>query len=410
MQIALDLGALSKVVVARRSGASWVLTNRSGDARVRVKPELGCLPEAIADQAERATGAATDAALLQYLRFYFLQEGRLGRHIRYDDLLMDGEARHRPEHISLILTKVCNFSCVHCYNDSGHRHPNELRPDEKLDLVDYMGRWGVPNLILSGGEPTLDPVLASILACAGRYRMAVKITTNAWRIPDALLEAVAANIVQQVNVSLDASIPTRHDQFRAKIGSFHRVIEGMAQLKRVGIRKLVVNSSISSGQVGDMEALARLSLEHGAAQISFKAVLQSGRKGPGAQSSVLNDNEKAQFQKERERLKLVFRSQLSIEGGLITDEVPDELLDDVTCNAATTAMMIDADGSMMPCEIVAPFVTAPNIRSYAPAQAWAGSGLFNRFRQLKIEYAGGCGTKGCPGCAMATRNDPESAQ
>lgn len=410
MQIALNLGDLSKAVVARRSGASWVLTHRSGGGCVRVKPELSRVPEAIADQAERVTGDATDAALLQYLRFYFLQQGCLGRHVRYDDLLMDREARHRPEHVSLILTKLCNFACIHCYNDSGHRHPNELRPDEKVDLVHYLGRWGVPNLILSGGEPTLDPVLANILACAGRYRMAVKITTNAWIIPNALLEAVAADTVQQVNVSLDASNPARHDQFRAKTGSFHRVIEGMAQLKRVGVRKLVVNSSISSGQVGDMEALARLSLEHGAAQISFKAVLQSGRKEASAQSSALNDNEKAQFQKERDRLKLAFGSQLSVEGGLITDEVPDELLDDVTCNAATTAMMIDADGSMMPCEIVAPFVTPPNIRSCAPARAWAGSGLFNHFRQLKVEYAGGCGTKGCPGCAMATRNKPVAAQ
>jgi radical SAM protein with 4Fe4S-binding SPASM domain len=116
---------------------------------------------------------------------------------------------------------------------------------------------------------------------------------------------------------------------------------------------------------------------------------------------VLSAQEVVLFHAERERLRSIFQGVISIEGHLITENVPVELLDHVSCNAATKAMTIAADGSMFPCEIMGAFAVVPNIRHTAPAQAWMEHATFNQFRHVKTVLRGGCGTVGCPGSAMA---------
>src|SRR5262249_17526300 len=103
---------------------------------------------------------------------------------------------------------------------------------------------------------------------------------------------------------------------------------------------------------------------------------------------------------ERDRLRDLFGKEISIDGNMITNDVPTELLDDVGCNAGTSAMMINADGGMLPCEVIASVVAAPNVKWVFPSKAWVEEGIFNEFRHVKFGRTGGCGTRGCPGCAM----------
>jgi MoaA/NifB/PqqE/SkfB family radical SAM enzyme len=345
-----------------------------------------------------------EAVFAQYARFYLFGEGRLGRTVQYGSAVAKLPGKHRPDTVSLIITKLCNFTCPHCYNDSGKRHRAELSTEEKVALVDYLGRWGVPNLALSGGEPTLDPALPEVLRRARASRMRVKITTNAWHIPSAIYEQVATGTICQINVSLDGADAVTHDDFRGKRGSFSRVLANLHKLRQAGTPTLIINSCIGAGLIGQMEPLVRLALEHGCCGISFKAILYTGRPEGTDRQFILREHEMDLFQRERDRLRGLFGKAITIEGKLITDDVPGELLDDVTCNAGTSAMMIDADGGMLPCEIVAPFAAVPNLRRVSPLEAWVEEEAFNEFRYAKFGRAGGCGTRGCPGCTMGARS------
>jgi MoaA/NifB/PqqE/SkfB family radical SAM enzyme len=234
--------------------------------------------------------------------------------------------------------------------------------------------------------------------------MKVRLTTNGWNLPGALLERVKEGVVEQVNVSIDGSSPSAHDAFRDKPGSFERAMSAIPKLKDSGLKALVINSCVGAGRVGDMDAIVRLAIQFQCNRVSFKALLNVGRNDVHAGSRVLSVSEMNLFQQERERLRSKYGHLIEIEGHLITENVPDNLIDEVACNAGTSAMTVGADGSMYPCEIISPFVVAPNTRRVPPAQAWTENAVFKEFRVLRAGSVGGCGTLGCPGSRMPNQH------
>ena len=54
------------------------------------------------------------------------------------------------------LIRRCNLNCIHCYSLSADvDFPGELSTAEIYDVMDDLRAFGVPVLILSGGEPLL---------------------------------------------------------------------------------------------------------------------------------------------------------------------------------------------------------------------------------------------------------------
>jgi MoaA/NifB/PqqE/SkfB family radical SAM enzyme len=392
---------LRTLCVVRRGDITGLSTG--GGATVWAGTRARHIVEAIERGRSDCDDGIHSEIFIQYVKFYLLGIGKLSRSIDYSSVLARSDLKWRPEAVSFIVTKLCNFRCPHCYNGSGLSHPNELSYREKLAVVEYLGKWGVPRLILCGGEPTVEPALRDILEIARRYRMKVKLTTNGWNIPAFLFDAVAAHVVTQVNLSLDGATAIAHDGLRGRAGSFSRVMRSLKQLRNSSAL-VVLNSCVASGRVQEMEAVVQLAIEIGCGAVSFKALLASGRPDSSVTARALSFNEMALFQAERERLGARYRNQLSIDGALITDRVPTELLDNVSCNAATTAMTINADGTMLPCEIISSFANGPNIRHVPAAQAWVDHAVFSSFRSAKLGLSGGCGTAGCPGSKMAPQS------
>ena len=52
------------------------------------------------------------------------------------------------------LTRTCNLKCRHCYTTSADvPFPGELSHDQAMGVLDDLADFGIPALILSGGEP-----------------------------------------------------------------------------------------------------------------------------------------------------------------------------------------------------------------------------------------------------------------
>ena len=67
------------------------------------------------------------------------------------------------------LIRRCNLACKHCYSISADTDfPGELSTDEVFGVMDDLRAFGVPVLILSGGEPLLRPDIFDDLASARR--------------------------------------------------------------------------------------------------------------------------------------------------------------------------------------------------------------------------------------------------
>ena len=65
------------------------------------------------------------------------------------------------------LVRRCNLTCKHCYSISADKDfPGELSTAEVGAVMDDLRAFGVPVLILSGGEPLLRPDIFEIAARA----------------------------------------------------------------------------------------------------------------------------------------------------------------------------------------------------------------------------------------------------
>jgi MoaA/NifB/PqqE/SkfB family radical SAM enzyme len=338
------------------------------------------------------------AALFQLIAFYLLDEGRLSRVIDYSTLVDEGKEVMQPSDVSIEITKLCNLHCIHCYNDSGKRDAAELADSEKLALADYLGRWGVRRLSVTGGEPVLDPSFPGLLSLAAEYGMAVKVTTNGWKMPAELLTAIETDTVVHVNVSLDGADETTHDTFRGKQGSYARVLRSMRILAECRPRILQLNASIHTISVHQMEALAQLTLEYGFDSVSFKPVTSGGRRD-GRTDFLLSLADLRLYQIERARLAAEYEGRLHVEGNILGGAVPEDALDRIGCNAADRSLLILSNGRMTPCAALQADSWAPDVRAISPMEAWLTHPLFQDFRSMK--RAAGSLHRGCPGSRFA---------
>lgn len=113
---------------------------------------------------------------------------------------------------SLIFFGGCNLTCPYCHN-SGLVLAPEQYPDypEETVLAQLRERCRfIDGVVISGGEPTLDPGLLSFLREVKALGLAVKLDTNGLR-PTVLESALAEGLVDFVALDLKTA-PARYGE------------------------------------------------------------------------------------------------------------------------------------------------------------------------------------------------------
>ena len=128
-----------------------------------------------------------------------------------------GPARKPPGPVVIWnLIRRCNLACKHCYSISAdHDFAGELNTQEVFTVMDDLKSFGVPVLILSGGEPLLRPDIYDISKRAKSMGFYVGLSTNGTLIDKTNIDAIAAVGYDYVGISIDGLRDT-HDRFRRK--------------------------------------------------------------------------------------------------------------------------------------------------------------------------------------------------
>lgn len=169
------------------------------------------------------------------------------------------EPRREPSGPVVIwnLVRRCNLTCKHCYTTSADiDFPNELDTQQVYDVMDDLKQFGVPVLILSGGEPLLRPDIFEISARAKEQGFYVGLSTNGTLINADNIEQIAAANYNYVGISLDG-IGAVHDEFRRKEGSFDASLEAVRLCKARGI-KVGIRFSITQDNAAELPKLLQL--------------------------------------------------------------------------------------------------------------------------------------------------------
>ena len=174
------------------------------------------------------------------------------------------------------ITRTCNLRCVHCYSDSEARsYPGELSRDEMLRVADDLVEFGVPAVLMSGGEPLVHPhfwEVAQRLVLGGRR---VVLSTNATLLTPEVAARLAKLGVIYVGASLDGIGPT-NDEFRGMEGAFDRAVQGIRNAKAAGL-KVSLRMTLTKHNVADLEGIARFVEEEDIERVCFYHLAYSGR-------------------------------------------------------------------------------------------------------------------------------------
>jgi heme d1 biosynthesis radical SAM protein NirJ len=174
------------------------------------------------------------------------------------------------------LVRRCNLACRHCYSISADRDfPGELSTAEVYRVMDDLKAFGVPVLILSGGEPLLRPDLFDIGRRAKALGFYVGLSSNGTLIDQKSIDAVQSVGFDYVGISLDGMRET-HDRFRRMPGAFDRSLTALRLCRARGI-KVGLRFTLTQENAAELPALLRLMEEEGIPKFYLSHLNYAGR-------------------------------------------------------------------------------------------------------------------------------------
>jgi len=174
------------------------------------------------------------------------------------------------------LIRRCNLTCKHCYALSAdHDYAGELSTPEVFAVMDDLKAFGVPVLILSGGEPLLRPDLFTIAARARAMGFYVGLSSNGTLIDAPMADRIQGARFDYVGISLDG-IGAVHDRFRRLDGAFARSLAGVRLLHARGV-KVGLRYTMTAMNADELPALLALMRDEGAEKFYFSHLNYAGR-------------------------------------------------------------------------------------------------------------------------------------
>jgi heme d1 biosynthesis radical SAM protein NirJ len=196
------------------------------------------------------------------------------------------------------LVRRCNLTCLHCYSISADiDFPGELSTAEVLGVIDDLRRFGVPALILSGGEPLIRKDLFEIAERSKALGFYTALSTNGTLIDAPVAERIARTGFDYVGISLDGLQET-HDRFRRKSGAFVKSLAALRLLRDLGV-KVGVRFTLTQQNAADFRPLLDLVEEERIPRFYFSHLNYAGR-------GNVNRRHDAAFRTARESMDVLF--------------------------------------------------------------------------------------------------------
>jgi radical SAM protein with 4Fe4S-binding SPASM domain len=318
--------------------------------------------------------------------------------------------QNRPVTVTFQVTDRCNYDCVHCYQAQADEA--ELSFDEIARILRELADFGVLFLTLMGGEFFVRRDADDILRLAHELGFAIKLLTTGHHVHERRADLIASLRPIQIDMSMYAATPHRHDAITRQEGSWERTSAAARRLieRRVPV---LLKAPVMEHNAGELADLARLARALGA-QTSFDAKVTGKEDG---------DQHPAALRMSAATLRAFYRGGDSASaasgggdaagnaaGGDARDSnngVGDFLaatyadfdpaqelrpLHHTPCRAGQQAVSINPQGKVWPCNALP--IECGDLRVQSFAEIWSGSRPLDQVRQLRWAEIADCNVCG----------------
>ncbi|MHB0923037.1 MAG: PqqD family peptide modification chaperone [Bellilinea sp.] len=254
-----------------------------------------------------------------------------------------------PYRMDLALTYRCNNNCPHCYNARPRTFP-EMDTNAWKRTLDHLWQIGIPHIVFTGGEPTLRPDLAELIAHAEHLGQITGINTNGRKLKDpSFVQELVDSGLDHVQITLESHDPNIHDHMVSPRGAWQDTVAGLRNV--LGTRLFVMTNTTllqenSPYLAETLDFLADLAVP----TVGLNALIYSGRGttvGTGLSEAALPPLlEIAREKTDRAGQRLIWYTPTQY---CNFDPVQMEL-GVKGCSAALYNMCIEPDGSVLPCQ------------------------------------------------------------
>ena len=296
-----------------------------------------------------------------------------------------------PAGILWDLTSKCNLRCKHCVVSGGEAERDGLNTHQCFELINEFAEFGITQLILSGGEPMMRDDFFEIAEYAAKKEIFVQVATNGTLIDENASQRFA-RIDACLQVSLDSSEPSIHDQFRQSPGSWNKTIKGIKNLVQAGV-PVTLAATVTTINIGNIPSLYKYAKELGVQTFRILPFIPFGRGIYAGELEVapemMRDITKLLFSKRKEAGPVISSMEFECTFSPPLDHKTNANTR-IGCDGAISYCTITSEGDVLPCNYFAG-AEVENVKDKSFRWIWDHSRFLNYFRSLKVsDIYGSC--------------------
>jgi MoaA/NifB/PqqE/SkfB family radical SAM enzyme len=180
--------------------------------------------------------------------------------------------------VAFHLTERCGLRCLHCLRDPA-AEPADLPVATVARVLEEAARiYGMEQVALTGGEPTLHPELPGVVAAIVARGLTYHLVTSGVGFERLLAvvdgDAAARRALTCVNVSVDGASAETHDAIRGP-GTYRRALEAVAACRAREL-PLAIQYTANALNDAELERAALAAAELGAARFQVGMTQPTG--------------------------------------------------------------------------------------------------------------------------------------
>ena len=210
---------------------------------------------------------------------------------------------------------TCNARCKTCLHWQEKSDDTILGTEEARVLISQLAEAGVLSLTLTGGEPMMRRDLVELIAFAKEQGLITELITNGLLLSERRARDLVESKLDTVYISIDAANAKLNDQLRGLSGYFKlamSAVDNLKSMRRNGDLKIIIKTTVTSKNIGELVALAELAIKKGIDGFCFQlAQIAENRKFVFDSALLIDSSNRDALIAELDKLLLGYRETLS---------------------------------------------------------------------------------------------------